>query len=78
MPAAVLLDVFNILDTSAICLTLVVGSLTTLFSAIYLGRRVLRPRSVRARLRAGLFAAVMLIALAGLDVYLAISKLIGS
>jgi len=49
------------------------GSLATLFSLIFLGGRVVRPRSVRRRLRAGVAAALIVIALAALDIYLAIT-----
>jgi len=56
-------------------LVIAVGGLAALFSVIYLGGRVLRPRTVRARLRAGILAAILLIVLAALDVYLAVAQL---
>jgi hypothetical protein len=57
-------------------LTLVVGGLATLFSVIYLSRRAVQRRAVRARLRAGVTASILLIALAALDIYLAARQLI--
>jgi hypothetical protein len=50
-----------------------IGGLAVLFSLIFLGGRVVRPRTVRARLRTGTAAAVLVIMLALLDIYLAIS-----
>jgi hypothetical protein len=75
MSAAVFLTLSVTLNAAIIYLTIIVGSLATLFSVIYLGGRVIRPPTVRARLRAGVVAAIFLIVLAALDVYLAIAKL---
>jgi hypothetical protein len=68
-------DLFTTLKTVVIYLTVLIGGLATHFSVIYLGGRVIRPRTVRARLRAGVVAAILLIALAALDVFLAIAQL---
>jgi hypothetical protein len=50
-----------------------IGGLAVLFSLIYLGGEVVRPRTVRGRLRGGLLACTLVIALALLDIYLALS-----
>lgn len=69
------MDAFTSLRTGVIYLTAVVGGLAMLFSVIYLGGRAIRLRTVQMRLRAGGVAAVLLIILAALDVYLAIIQL---
>jgi hypothetical protein len=75
MPIAVLFDGFATVQVAVIYLTIVVGGLATLFSVIYLGARAIPARTVRTRLRAGVVAAIILIVLAALDVYLAIVQL---
>ena len=70
-------DLVTTLGLVVAYLTVVVGGLVTLFSLIYLGGRAIRLQTVRARLRAGVLAALILIALAALDVFLAIAQLNG-
>jgi hypothetical protein len=66
-----------LLDTSAtvrLAITYAIvafSGLAVLLSVIFIGGRVVRPRSVRARLRTGIVAAILVIVLAVLDVYLA-------
>jgi hypothetical protein len=51
----------------------VIGAVAVVYSLIFLGGRVVTPRSIQTRLRAGVIAAVLVIALAALDVYLAVT-----
>jgi hypothetical protein len=76
MPPIVLADFLATLTTLIAILTLVVGGLATLFSVISLSARAVQRRTVRARLRAGVTASILLIALAALDIYLAARQLI--
>jgi hypothetical protein len=76
MPPFVLADLLATLTTLIAILTLVVGGLATIFSVIYLSARAVQRRTVRARLRAGVTASILLIALAALDIYLAARQLI--
>jgi hypothetical protein len=76
MPPIVLADFLATLTTLIAILTLVVGCLATLFSVIYLSTRAVQRRTVRARLRAGITASILLIALAALDISLAAQQLI--
>ena len=75
MPPIVLADLLATLTTITAIATLVVGCLATLFSVIFLGGRAVRRRIVRARLRAGVTASILLIGLAALDIYLAVQQL---
>jgi hypothetical protein len=76
MPPIVLADFLATLTTITAIATLVVGCLATLFSVIFLSTRAVRRRTVQARLRAGITASILLIALAALDIYLAARQLI--
>jgi hypothetical protein len=76
MPPLVLADFLATVTTLTALATLVVGCLATLFSVIYLSTRAVQRRTVRARLRAGITASILLIALAALDIYLAAQQLI--
>jgi hypothetical protein len=76
MPPLVLADFLATVTTLTAIATLVVGCLATLFSVIYLSTRAVQRRTVRARLRAGITASILLIALAALDIYLAAQQLI--
>ena len=76
MPPFVLADFLATVTTLTALATLVVGCLATLFSVIYLSTRAVQRRTVRARLRAGITASILLIALAALDIYLAAQQLI--
>ncbi len=78
MPLIVLADLLATLTTLTAIATLVVGCLATLFSLIYLSRRAVQRQTVRARLRAGVTASLLLIGLAALDIYLAAQQLIAS
>jgi hypothetical protein len=75
MSEAVILTLSITLNAAIVYLTIIVGSLAVLYSVIYLGGHTIRMRTVRARLRAGVVAAIILIVLAALDVYLAIVQL---
>lgn len=76
MRPLVLADFLATVTTFTAIATLVVGCLATLFSVIYLSTRAVQRRTVRARLRAGITASILLIALAVLDIYLAAQQLI--
>jgi hypothetical protein len=52
---------------------LIIGTVAVVYSLIFLGGRVVTPRSIQTRLRAGVIAAVLVIALATLDIYLAVT-----
>jgi hypothetical protein len=52
---------------------LVVGGVAVLYSLIFLGGRVVTPQTIQTRLRTGIIAAVLVIALAVLDIYLALT-----
>ena len=51
------------------------GGLAALYSLVFLGGRFVWPRSVQARLRAGVIASALVVVLAILDIYLAITAL---
>ncbi len=53
--------------------TLIVAAIAIVYSFIFVGGRVVTPRAVRARLRSGVIAAVLVIALAALDIYLTVA-----
>jgi len=52
--------------------TLIVASVAIVYSLIFVGGRVVTPRSIRGRLRAGIIAAIAVIALAALNIILTI------
>jgi hypothetical protein len=53
--------------------TLIVGSVAIAYSLFFIGKRFTTPRKVRARLRGGVIAAVLVIALAVLNIYLTVT-----
>jgi hypothetical protein len=67
------MDAFGILQIVVTVATVLIGGLTVLLSVSFLGGRALRPSRVRTRLLTGILAALVVIALAGLDIYLAVS-----
>jgi len=72
MRTSILLDTAALQTVITIAI-LIVGSLAVLFSLIFLGGRFVRRRSVLTRLRTGIVAAILVILLAALDIYLAIT-----
>ena len=52
--------------------TLIVAAVAIVYSLIFVGGRVVTPRTIRARLRTGIVAAILVIALAALDIYLTV------
>jgi hypothetical protein len=52
--------------------TLIVAAVAIVYSLIFVGGRVVTPRTIRARLRTGVIAALVVIALAALDIYLTV------
>lgn len=70
MAPHVLLDLPVPLHVILTLATALVGGLTILFSLSFLGGRVLRRRTVQARVRAGIGSAMLVIVLAVLDIWL--------
>jgi hypothetical protein len=73
MPTVVPEEIWSSIQVAITYAMLACGSLTVVFSVAFLGGRVVRPRAMRRRLRTGLGAAILVIALATLDIYLAIT-----
>ena len=53
--------------------TLIVATIAIVYSFIFVGGHVVTPRAARARLRSGVIAATLVIALAALDIYLTVA-----
>lgn len=53
--------------------TLIVAGVAIVYSLIFVGGRVVTPQSIRSRLLSGIIAAIVVIALAALDLYLTIT-----
>lgn len=73
MPTVVPEAILSFIQVAITYALLACGSLTVLFSVAFLGGRVVRPRAMRRQLRTGLGTAIFVIALAALDIYLAIT-----
>jgi hypothetical protein len=52
--------------------TLIVASVAIVYSLFFVGGRVVTPRTIEARLLTGVIAALVVIALAALDIYLTV------
>jgi hypothetical protein len=52
--------------------TLIVAAVAIVYSLIFVGGRVVTPRTIRTRLRTGVIAAIVVIVLAALDIYLTV------
>lgn len=70
MPASVLLDTSDFLHVAVTVALVLVGGLTVLFSLLFLGGRVVRRSTLQVRVRTGIVAAILVIVLALLDMYL--------
>lgn len=78
MPQQLPADFLSTVTTVTAIATLIIGGLVTILSLAFLGGRVARRRSAQAGLRAAFAASILLIALAGLDMYLAVQRILGA